>query len=586
MFARFRLRPVAAWSLYALALSLGPYALSALTIDAGGGESSLKARPAVLEESADRRAESMARVATGMIVAENDPDESFRNYRRALDLDPSNVSLSQEIARVHLQHEEVPEALAVLKDALKLNPKSASLALRIAGIYVVSLRKFEPAERYARQALEADPDGIEPYQMLYSIYRADGRPAEAASLLQEAARRGGNKNENAAFWAGLGDLSVRQLVMDGHLRDASKASVALGHYRKAAEAGRQDPAVLLRALNFFFAGNHFADAVSTAHRLLVLQPSDAQSREKLALALASLGREDEAQAELEAVTAENPTSLLAYRAHGEILLRRGDPAGALEKFEKALLLHDEDPRLYLEIVDLCVRTEDPERATRWLSRAREKFTHLPELPFYEGQLLGHLKRWREANNAMDVSADLAACYQPSFLTADFYFQHGVVAERAGAREAAVRHFLSCIEMDGEHSAALNYLGYLWTEQGENLADAEKFIRRALAIEPDNPAYLDSLGWVLYQQGRYHEALDPLQRASQLAASEPDSTIEEHLGDVLDKLGRRNEAVKAWEKALALENASAELPAKLRAARAGAPSTAGAAKAGSAHPDFP
>ena len=162
----------------------------------------------------------------------------------------------------------------------------------------------------------------------------------------------------------------------------------------------------------------------------------------------------------------------------------------------------------------------------------------------------------------------------------------MVAERAGAREAAVRHFLSCIEMDGEHSAALNYLGYLWTEQGENLADAEKFIRRALAIEPDNPAYLDSLGWVLYQQGRYHEALDPLQRASQLAASEPDSTIEEHLGDVLDKLGRRNEAVKAWEKALALENASAELPAKLRAARAGAPSTAGAAKAGSAHPDFP
>ena len=50
MFARFRLRPVAAWSLYALALSLGPYALSALTTDAGGGESSLKARPAVLEE--------------------------------------------------------------------------------------------------------------------------------------------------------------------------------------------------------------------------------------------------------------------------------------------------------------------------------------------------------------------------------------------------------------------------------------------------------------------------------------------------------------------------------------------------------
>ena len=566
MFARFRLRPVAAWWICAVVLCHGRHELWALSADAGWGEFSPKARPAVLEESTDHRAESMARMAVGLLVAENDPDESFRHYRRALDLDPSNVSLSQEIARVHLQREEVPEALAVLKDALKLNPKSSSLALRIAGIYVVSLRKFGPAERYARQALGADPDGIEPYQMLYSIYRADGRPGEAAALLQEAARRDGN--QNAAFWAGLGDLSVRQLVMDGHLRDSGKTAVVLGHYRQAAELGRQDPVVLLRALNFFFAGNHLEDAVATARRLLVLQPSDARSREKLALALSSLGRDDEAEVELEGVTAENPTSLLAYRAHGEILLRRGDTAGALDKFEKALLLHDDDPRLYLEIVDLCVQTEDPERATSWLSRAREKFTHLPELPFYEGQLLGHLKRWREAHNAMDISADLASRYQPSFLTADFYFQHGVVAERAGAREAAVRHLLACIEMDGEHSAALNYLGYMWSEEGENLSDAEKFIRRALVIEPDNAAYLDSLGWVLYQQGRYHEALDPLQRASQLAAGEPDATIEEHLGDVLDKLGRRQEAAEAWDRAAALEGASEGVAGKLQAARAG------------------
>jgi Tfp pilus assembly protein PilF len=576
MFAPFRLRRVASWLLYFLVFCPGPQALLALTAGLGGGGAPPPARSAVLEEGAGRRAEAMARVATGLLVAENDPDESFRHYRRAHDLDPSQVSLSLEIARLHLQREEVPEALAVLKDALKLNPKSASLALRIAGIYVVSLRKFEPAERYTRQALGADPDGIEPYQMLFSIYRADGRPGEAVALLQEAARRAGN--QNAAFWAGLGDLSIRQSVMDGHLRDSGKATLALGHYRKAAELGRQDPAVLLRALNFFFAGNHLEDAVATARRLLVLQPSAAQSREKLALALAALGREGEAQAELEAVTAENPASLLAYRAHGELLLKRGDASGALEKFEKALLLHDEDPRLYLEIVGLCVRTENPERAASWLSRAREKFTTLPDLPFYEAQLLGHLKRWREALNAMDVAAALAARYQPSFLNTEFYFQHGVVAERAGQHEAAVQHFLSCLEMDDRHAAALNYLGYLWAERGENLADAEKFIRRALAAEPDNAAYLDSLGWTLYQQGRYHEALEPLERAAKISSASPDPTIEEHLGDVCEKLGRHKEAVQAWERAAALEGASEGVAGKLQAARAGQSGSSAEAKA--------
>ena len=578
MFARFRLRPAAACSLSMLLLAAGAPCTYALAADAGWTESASAANPAVLPAASDRRAEAMARVAAGMLAADPAPKEAFRHYRRALDLDPSNAALADEIARIHLQHDEVPEALAVLKDSLKHNPESAPLALRIAGIYVISLRKFEPAARYARQALRASPDLIEPYQLLYSICRADGRSEDAAKVLAQAARR---TNEDPEFWAGLADLNVRQLLMEGKLRDGAKSSVAVDHYRRAAEFGRQDPAVLLRAVNFFFAGGHLEDAVASARRLLVLQPSDTLTREKLALALSSLGREDEAVAELETVVDDNPASLLAYRAHGEILLRRDDAVGALDKFEKALLLHDEDPRLYLEIVDLCIKTENPERAASWLSRAREKFPNLPELPFYEGQLLGHLQRWREALNAMDVSADLAARYQPSFLTPEFYFQHGLVAERSGEHDAAARHFLACLDLDPEHAPALNYLGYMWAERGANLAEAEEFIRRAVDREPDNAAYLDSLGWVLYQQGRYHEALVPLERASHLAADDPDATIEEHLGDVLQKLGRRTEAVKAWERAAALPGASEALAAKLQAA--GGPAPAEAANAGAAQP---
>ena len=578
MFARFRLRLAAACSLTVLLPSAGAPRAHALTADAGWTEAAPSARASALPDDVDRRAEAMARVAAGMLAADPAPEDAFRHYRRALDLDPANAALADEIARIHLQRDEVPEALAVLKDTLKHNPGSAALSLRIAGIYVISLRKFEPASRYARQALRAEPDLIEPYQLLYSICRADGRSSDAAKVLDQAARR---TNEDPEFWAGLADLNVRQLLMEGKLRDGAKASVAVEHYRRAAEHGRQDPAVLLRAVNFFFAGGHLEDAVSSARRLLVLQPSDTQTREKLALALSSLGRDDEALVELDTVVADNPASLLAYRAHGEILLRREDPDGALDKFEKALLLHDEDPRLYLEIADLCIKTENAERAAWWLSRAREKFPNLPELPFYEGQLLAHLKRWREALNAMDISADLAARYQPSFLTPEFYFQHGVVAERSGEHDAAARHFLACVELDQGHAQALNYLGYMWAERGVNLAEAEEYIRRAVDLEPDNAAYLDSLGWVLYQQGRYHEALVPLERAAQLAAAQPDTAIEEHLGDVLQKLGRRNEAVKAWERAASLPGASENLPAKLQAAGGTVP--AEAANAGAAQP---
>jgi len=154
----------------------------------------------------------------------------------------------------------------------------------------------------------------------------------------------------------------------------------------------------------------------------------------------------------------------------------------------------------------------------------------------------------------------------------------VVAERSGDHDAAARHFLACLELDANNAQALNYLGYMWAERGENLAAAEELIRRALDLDPHSAAYLDSLGWVLYQQGRYHEALAPLQEASQLSAEAPDPVVEEHLGDVLEKLGRRNDAVKAWERAAALEGASEELPAKLQAARGSAATEAAEVKA--------
>ncbi len=576
MFAGFRSRCAAAnLALCAFLVWGGAASCRALVADAGVGEDDPVPSELSLPSSVAKRVEVMAHVAAAALAEEDNPGQAEKHKRRALDLDPSNITVAQGLATIHLGREQVPEALGVLKDALSRNPQSADIALRIASIYVVKLRKFDLAERYAKQALRAAPDSIDPYQTLYSIYRANNRGTEAAAILGQAARRKDNKD--ADFWAGLGDL--RELHDRGKNAESAREdeAPALTCYRRAAELGRNDAAVLLRAHNYFFAYGHLEDAVSSAQRLLILQPSDTLTRERLAFALNALGRQEEALAELETVVNDNPASLAAYREHGRILLERGDFPGALQKFEKALLLNDEDPRLYLQLVELCIKSGDNKRAVWWLSKARGKFTRLPELPYYEGQILGQMKRWKEALLAFDMAANLAAQYQPSFLSAEFHFQHGVTAERAGEREQAEKHFRACLALDEKFSPALNYLGYMWAEKGQNLAEAEQFIRRALEQEPDNAAYLDSLGWVLYQQGRYQEALPPLEAAA-AALGEPDPVVHEHLGDLYDKLGRRTDAIASWDKAVAMEGASKELPAKLQAARGGTAAERNEAKA--------
>jgi pentatricopeptide repeat protein len=94
----------------------------------------------------------------------------------------------------------------------------------------------------------------------------------------------------------------------------------------------------------------------------------------------------------------------------------------------------------------------------------------------------------------------------------------------------------------------NDLGYLYADQGKNLEKAEAMIRKAVADEPENAAYLDSLGWVLFKRGKAKEAIEPLKKAIEHLEGREDATIPEHLGDAYFAVKDRAKAKELWEQA--------------------------------------
>jgi Tfp pilus assembly protein PilF len=106
-------------------------------------------------------------------------------------------------------------------------------------------------------------------------------------------------------------------------------------------------------------------------------------------------------------------------------------------------------------------------------------------------------------------------------------------------------------MDAGDAEALNYLGFMWADRGENLPKARAYIEKACKIEPKNAAYLDSLGWVLFKQNHPQDALPWLVKAVELSP-EPDATILDHLGDVYLTLHQFSKAMESWKKSLAVE----------------------------------
>ena len=129
----------------------------------------------------------------------------------------------------------------------------------------------------------------------------------------------------------------------------------------------------------------------------------------------------------------------------------------------------------------------------------------------------------------------------------YHFTLGAIYDEHKDKARCVAYMQKAIDLNPENSAALNYLGYTWAEQGIRLDEAEDLIRRALQVEPDDGFYIDSLGWVYYQRGEYPEAVEYLERAVELVNDDP--TITEHLGDAYEKVGRIGDASRTYRAAL-------------------------------------
>jgi Flp pilus assembly protein TadD len=128
-----------------------------------------------------------------------------------------------------------------------------------------------------------------------------------------------------------------------------------------------------------------------------------------------------------------------------------------------------------------------------------------------------------------------------------YYVRGICYEQLKRWPKAEADFVQALKLAPEQPQVMNYLAYSWVERGEHLEEATNMLLKALEQQPDDPHILDSVGWSLFKQGKFTEALEHLDKAADLLPS--NAIINEHLGDTLWKLKRRNEARFQWRKAL-------------------------------------
>ena len=258
-----------------------------------------------------------------------------------------------------------------------------------------------------------------------------------------------------------------------------------------------------------------------------------------------------------------------YQLISELHLSLGDFKSAISALTRATQLPAPLPASFINLASIHLHQENKKKAIRVLNAARKRLPNAYAILVAQGRLYNAFDEYdkaiplfQEASRCAAAKAGKGISTPPSELGEAFYLSYGGAYERSGRLEEAKQVFEAGIQQYPKSHRVLNYLAYMLAEENQDLDQALLYINAALAIENRNAAYIDTRGWIYFQQGRFKEALKEIEEASALL-SNPDPEILRHLGDIHSALQNSERAATCWTQSYALDPTNETVANKLR-----------------------
>lgn len=384
--------------------------------------------------------------------------------------------------------------------------------------------------------------------------------------------------QTQSLQSSAGQLALADLALDGwNYREAVQ-------YAQRALSGGAERAPAQLVLARAHAGLGEVDAaVAAASAAREAAPKEQSFAD--ADVLLMLGREDEARQTLETLQQNPAFKSQAQRRLGLLAFSAGQYDEASRQFTQLLSDHDSSAVAVYYLAAIAERRDDAGTALRGYqllagtaleSAARMRAATVLYKHGHRPEALKLLAPTSDATPALRVEAEIA---QSQLLSdngeaeqavarvddalarspghPDLLYQKAIVLEKAGHTDAAITQLEGLYRERPDDSAIANALGFILADHSRDLKRAEKLINAALKSEPDNPAILDSLGWLTYRRGMAREAAPVLERAFRL---DQDADIGAHWGEVLWSLGEKAKAREAWSRALVADPDNAAVKA--------------------------
>ena len=443
------------------------------------------------------------------------------------------VAATVKLSEMHMKKDRPVEALEALAHGLDAGGTETALLIRAARL-IDALP--QPAKVYAdaQRLVTGDAKSYGSLVLVGMLAENLKRRGDAVLLYDQAIAA---RPQAAIAYSRKADL----LIGAGRLEDA------LAVYQAALDAGLTLPAFHRQMGLLLDRLNRLPEAIRSYRLAVEGNRKDKAALALLADALQRDGKSQEAEDALKGWIAQTGPDAEIYCQLAGVYLTRGDLDAADRTVAQAIILDSRATGPRTLLAEVRFRQKRFEEAVKVARDVLEEAPGNVGLRVLLACSLAGLKDLQDA--VAEIKALLAA--EPEnvrwrYLLAGFYSEMG---DAAGAEKELLR----ILQKDPNHPGSNNDLGYLWADRGVHLGRAEQLIRQALAAEPKSPAYLDSLGWVLYKRGRLEEAVKALEAAVE-EAPDLDAVLWDHLGDAYWRLSRQGDASRAWEKAVGIVKA--------------------------------
>ena len=501
---------------------------------------------------------------------------AIEQFEKITELAPKDVESKITLGRLYHANSDYTKGEAVLKQALALQPESEEALTRLALLY------SDTGQLNAAVELLQKVTGKNPTPRLFAALASayeQGRDYENAVKAYRRALE--MDKDNLDYLRGLG----QNLLFNEQYEEA------LVPYKQVAAADAQDGSAFLRLGQIYRQLHKYDLALENLKKAESLVPDSLEAPYNLALLEETEGRPEAAISILKGLlertarggaqyTPREKANRAIFQERLGILYRSNENYAAAEEAFRQMMDSDQENavRGASQLIDTLRQQKEFSRALAEADAALQRFPDDRGLKMLRAQVLGDSSRVEEANQALkalleDKAEDrevllamaqvnerakryaqaeqavaAAARYASRKDEKEFvYFLWGSILERQKKYDAAEEQFKLALAANPNSAMTLNYFGYMLADRGLRLEEARKYIEAALDHDPNNGAYLDSMGWVYYQLNRLDQAEQYLLRAIQRVPH--DATILDHLGDVYFKTGRLHDASLQWQKAL-------------------------------------